>query len=71
MFYEEADTGGVLLKKVFLKILQNLPDICKGKGVFLELGHFDKHSSTTQKRRALQGKISGFSPRKTLKMHFK
>ena len=60
MLCEEAATRGVLLKTVFLKISQNELGICQGNGVFMELGHFDKHSPTTLERRALQVKIGFF-----------
>ena len=43
-----------------------------GREVFLELGHFDKQSSTIQKTKATQRKISGFfSSGNSLKLHFK
>ena len=38
-----------------------------GKGVFLELGNFDKQSSIKRERKTPQGKISGFFFLKTLK----
>ena len=44
----EVATGGV-----------PCPGIFQGRGVFLELGHFDKQSSTTRKRKT-QGKITDF-----------
>ena len=70
MLCEEAATGGVLLK-VVLKNFANLTKSLSRQGVFFELGHFDKHSSTAQERRSLQGKISVFFPGKTGKMYFK
>ena len=36
----------------------------------MELGHFDKHSFTTQERRALPGKFLGFYSYKDLKDAF-
>ena len=40
----------------------------EGKRVFLELGHFDKHSPTTQERKAPQGKNLRFFRLETLKI---
>ena len=38
------------------------------RGVFSELGHFDKQSSKTRKEKSPQGKISGFFSWKLLKI---
>ena len=43
------------------------PGIFKGRGVFLELGHFAKHSPITQERKAPQGKIIRFFRLETFK----
>ena len=37
------------------------------QGGFLELGHFDKHTPTTQGRKVLQGKNFRFIGQETLK----
>ena len=41
--------------------------ISSGRRIFLELGHFDKQSSTTRERKALQGKNLRFFLLETLK----
>ena len=46
------------------------PGTFQGRGVFLELGHFDKHSPTTQERKAPQGKNIRFFRLETLKNTF-
>ena len=38
-----------------------------GRGVFLELGHLDKHSTTTQEKKAPHGKNHGFFCLESLK----
>ena len=42
-------------------------NIGQGRGAFLELGHLDKHSLTTQERKAPQGKNLHFFCLETLK----
>ena len=42
-------------------------DFCQGRGVFLKLGHFDKHSPTTLERKAPRGKNISLFYLETLK----
>ena len=51
-----------LREEIVLKIILSGAslEIFLGRGVFFKLGHFDKHSSTSRKRKAPQEKASGF-----------
>ena len=52
---------------IFLTSLQaRNQDFFRAWGVFLELGHLDKHSPTTQEKKAPQGKDHQFFCQKTL-----
>ena len=54
-------------KKCVLNNFAELTRNLTGQGSFLGVRHFDKHSSTTQERRALQEKLLAFSSQKNLK----
>ena len=59
MFHRLTDTADIR------RVTRNF----SGQGVFLELGHFDKHSTTTEERKAPQGKTHRYFCLETL--HFK
>ena len=57
----------VELTKERLEVQTRNQEFLRAGGVFLELGHFDKLSSKTRKRKAPLGKIFGFFPLESLK----
>ena len=59
IFYALYGSGDYFVQQTLVKfigIARALPGIFQGRGVFLELGHFDKHSPTTQERKFPRGK---------------